>query len=219
MLQGLPIRAILFDFDGTLVDTMASFADTAAGVISARYPMPHQTARARYLETSGVPFFQQLEVLFPGDARNKAAADTFEQQKLDAFFDESFEPDVVETLATLRDCGLFVGVSSNNFQSLVERFVSREQVPFDAVLGCIPPDFFKGKDHFDYLQNNHGVAPSETLFVGDSLMDAVRAAESGVRFVGRTGTFGHADFNHHTAGTPTVDRLSELLALIPEATL
>lgn len=207
-------RAIVFDFDGTLIDTMQSFADTAGDVLATRYAVTHAWARRRYLETSGVPFFQQLEVLFPGDSRNEDASVEFEQRKLRAFFDETFEPSVRETLGWLRRAGYFVAVSSNNFQHLIDEFVAREPVEFDAVLGC-RENFFKGHHHFTDLQQRLGVSAQQILFVGDSLMDAVRASESGVRFVARTGTFTSEAFATAHPGTPTVAHIAELPALLP----
>ncbi len=206
-------KAVVFDFDGTLVDTMQSFADTAADVMAARYGLDYDHARRRYLETSGVPFFQQLEVIFGDDPRNEAAAAEFERRKLDAFFEESFDDDVRDTLTKLRAAGLKVAVSSNNFQHLVERFVQRDTVEFDAVLGC-RDNFFKGRDHFEWLRDHLGLSPEEILFVGDSLMDAVRAQESGVAFVGRTGTFTADAFTAEHPGTPTIDKLAELRGVL-----
>src|SRR5690349_24162511 len=75
-------RAVLFDLDGTLIDTMQTFADVAAGVMVEHHGMDRATARAAYLTTSGIPFFKQLEVIAPGDARNAAAAAEFEREKV-----------------------------------------------------------------------------------------------------------------------------------------
>ena len=212
MLNSTP-KAVVFDFDGTLVDTMQSFADTAADVMSTTYAISFADARRRYLETSGIPFFQQLEVIFPDDSRNEASAAEFERRKLEAFFEESFDDDVRNTLARLRVEGIKVAVSSNNFQHLIERFVDRDDVQFDAVLGC-KENFFKGKDHFEWLRSNLDLGADDILFVGDSLMDAVRAKESGVAFVGRTGTFTAEAFTDAHPGIPTIDRLAELQNVI-----
>ena len=207
-------RAIVFDFDGTLVDTMQSFADTAASVMAERYSVHFAWARRRYLETSGIPFAQQLDVIFPRDARNAEAAAEFEDRKLQSFFQESFDADVTDAIETLRGEGYAVVISSNNFQHLLDQFVAREGVVFDAVLGC-RENFYKGHQHFRHIEEMLGVRRDEIVFVGDSLLDGVKARECGVRFVAKTGTFTADAFRRAHPGVPTVERIGELASLVP----
>src|SRR4051812_11625031 len=77
----------VFDFDGTIVDSMEAFADLAGTLISENYHLPFPHSRKLYLQTSGVPFFQQLEILFPNDLKNAKIASAFEQQKTTGYFD------------------------------------------------------------------------------------------------------------------------------------
>ena len=207
-------RAIVFDFDGTLVDTMQSFADTAASVMADRYSVHFQWARRRYLETSGIPFVQQLEVIFPSDGRNAGAADEFEQRKLTSFFEESFSDDVATAIDSLRSDGYAVVISSNNFQHLLDQFVAREGVEFDVVLGC-RENFYKGHHHFRHIEETLGLRRDELVFVGDSLLDGVKARECGVRFVAKTGTFTADAFRRAHPGVATVERIAELASLVP----
>lgn len=206
-------KAVIFDFDGTLVDTMGGFADIAAGVIHRRYGMDWALARSEYLRTSGLPFRQQLDVIFPDDARNDDAAREFEDTKIEGFFQETFSDDVRQTIAELHDRGYLVVVSSNNLQELVDRFVQRDGVRFHMVLGA-RKDFFKGRDHFDHVRRTFGITEDEMVFVGDSLKDAEKALTNHVRFVGKLGTFDRHDFERHFPGVPTVDRLPMLLEVI-----
>ena len=64
-------QLLVFDLDGTLIDTMGDYADKAAALIRDHYGTPKDEARRRYFETSGVPFEQQLEQIFPGDDRRR----------------------------------------------------------------------------------------------------------------------------------------------------
>lgn len=209
-------QAVVFDFDGTLVDTMAGFADIAADVIHRRHGLDRAFARAEYLRTSGLPFRQQLDLICPGDARNDDAAAEFESTKQAGFFAERFDDDVKAAVRGLQGKGLKCIVSSNNFQELVDRFVAREpDVRFDLVLGARPPDFYKGADHFRHVKATLGLAGGQLVFVGDSLKDAEKARDNGVRFVAKTGTFTHDDFQRHFPGVPTVDRLTLLLDMLP----
>ena len=205
-------RVVMFDLDGTLVDSMGAFADIAADVISREYGMPYAEARANYLLTSGIPFFQQLEVLFPARADNPKLAAEFEDRKLGGFLEEKYFPEVEHVIPWLRSRGLKTVVSSNNFDYNVLRFVGDRKVEFDHVLG-FRDGFAKGKDHFLHIQGLEQVAPEQMVFVGDSLKDGERALAGGLEFVGRTGTFKAAEFEAAFPGYPVVDTLEGLKAL------
>ena len=187
-------RAFLFDFDGTLVDTMGGFADIAGRVINEYHPeMSFNEARANYLKTSGAPFFQQCEILFPGHHDNEKMVKIFEEEKQEGFFSQTFSEDVRNGINALRGRGDIAGVSSNNFQTLINKFIDREGLVFDVVLG-FDKGFQKGKDHFEYVMKRFLLSREELTFIGDSLKDAEKAFANGINFIGKCGTFKRADF-------------------------
>ncbi len=207
-------KVIVMDFDGTLVDTMGGFADVAGDVLHRWFGTDPVLARRRYLETSGIPFRQQVEVLHSGDARNDAAAEEFESRKLAGFFAETFPRDAVAAVGALQARGFKVVVSSNNFQELVDEFCARHDgVSFDVVLGA-REGFYKGRDHFRVVEERFAVTPGEMLFVGDSLKDGERALACGVAFVGKVGTFTRDEFEARFPGVRTIERLSDLVELL-----
>ena len=208
------VTAALFDFDGTLIDTMGEYANIAGDVLHRAYGIPKDKGSRLYLETSGIPFFQQIELIVPGGEGNGEAVDAFETRKLEGFFSADYLPDVPPALAALGKGGIKVILSSNNYQDLVERFVSEKRdVAFDLVLGC-RENFFKGKDHFDEVTRRFGIEAAEMLFVGDSFKDAERAIESDVRFVAVTRTFSADDFRARYPRIHTVNDLSVLPDLL-----
>ena len=206
-------RAYLFDFDGTLVDTMKGFADIAARVINKFHPeISFEKARARYLETSGNPFFQQLEIIIPGHPTNSEKARIFEETKIEGFFLSKFTAEVRDTINRLRETGHIVGIASNNFQELIDRFVENEKLDFDIVLG-FRDGFEKGKAHFDYVKDKFGLTKEDMTFVGDSLRDAEKAFNYGINFVGICGTFRREDFLKVRKDIVTINSIKELLYL------
>lgn len=206
-------RALLFDFDGTLVDTMEGFADIAGEVIHQFHPeISFEEARRRYLETSGVPFFQQLEIILPGDPTNSKKAAIFEETKKEGFFRSTFSKEVRFVITQLRERGILVGVSSNNFQYLIEQFIEREGLQFDIVLG-FKDGFEKGKHHFEYVLHHFQLKKDELTFVGDSLKDAEKAISNGIAFIGLCGTFTKEQFLDKYPDIITINSLQELLEI------
>jgi len=214
MREAMP-RAMVFDFDGTIVDSMNAFADIAAQVMPKRHEIDSPTARRRYLETSGIPFFQQLEVLFPGDPANAKTAEEFERLKLEGYFDEPLFPDARETVSALRGMGINVAVSSNNFQHLVDTFVRSKEIPFDIVLG-FSEGFAKGADHFRHIEEELGIARRAITFVGDSIKDGERAKGYGVEFIAKEGIFSREEFQREFPGVKVISKLSELTELFSD---
>lgn len=209
------VRAVLFDFDGTLVDTMGEFADLAAELIAGAHGWTVAEGRAAYLRTSGIPFFQQLEVLFPGDPGNGALMDAFEGGKLRFYEGKGLLPDVGPAVAALQARGVRAIVSSNNYGPVVERFLATQAPAFDLVLG-FGDGLAKGEPHFARALAAFGLDRGELVFVGDSVRDAELAREAGVAFVGRRGTVAPEAFDARfgRGAFPLVDGLDELLPLV-----
>ncbi len=206
-------KVCLFDFDGTLIDSMSGFADIASEIIDREYSVGLAEARHMYFSTSGLPFFQQLEALFPADERNPAMADEYEQRKLNGFFAQGFFEDVPETLKKLRASGIKVAVSSNNFQHNIDKFVAAKDVEFDFVLG-FRDGFAKGRDHFEHIIAVEKLDYKDFVFVGDSIKDGEKAQAFGVDFIARTGTFTAEQFRASFPERPVIDTISELIPLI-----
>jgi len=209
------LQAVMFDLDGTLVDTMFAFADLAADVMATRHGLDRVHARARYLETSGIPFHQQLEVIVPGDARNEAASAIFEERKRAVCDATMMDTQTLEGLAGLRELGFKLIVSSNTGQEFVDDFARRERFQFDLALGFdASKKLAKGRPHVEYACKVFALNTSELLFCGDSLKDAELAEACGVAFIGRLGTFQLADFRARDANATCVSNVIELPALL-----
>lgn len=205
-------HAVLFDLDGTLIDTMQVFADVAADVMVRHHGSDRARARAAYLTTSGIPFFQQLELIEPGDARNAAAAAEFEQRKVEATRDVGPTEATLIGVAQLRILGIRVAVSSNNFQDQVDKFTAHCPDLLDLALG-FGNGIAKGPGHFDRACEVFDCTRDDIVFVGDSVADAELARASGVRFVGKLGTFSAPVFRDVAPEAPVIDEIGELVEL------
>jgi phosphoglycolate phosphatase-like HAD superfamily hydrolase len=209
------LRAVMLDLDGTLVDTMDAFAELAAAVLERRHGLERAAARRRYLETSGIPFHQQLEAICRGDPRNAAAAAEFEERKRAVCAAARMTAETVAGLEALRACGYRLVVSSNTGQAFVDDFVRRERFPFDLALGFdAARRLAKGRPHVALVCRHLGVRTDELVFCGDSLQDAELAEASGVAFVGRLGTFTGSDFRGRDPEAAAVSSMLELAGLL-----
>ncbi len=208
-------RAVMFDLDGTLVDTMGGFADLAAAVMAHRHGLEPAAARRRYLETSGIPFHQQLEVICPGDPRNAAASAEFEDRKRAVCEATTMDAETVAGLEALRASGYRLVVSSNTGQPFVDDFARRERFRFELALGFdAARGLAKGRPHVELACRELRVGTDELVFCGDSLKDAELAEACGIAFVGRLGTFTREDFRARDPDAVAVGSMLELAQLL-----
>ena len=202
------IRVLIFDLDGTLIDTMEIYAERAADLWHRYYGISRDTARRLYFETSGLPFREQLEVLFPRNPQNSQVAEEFEGWKKNVLERFAKLPEEVEALLRHLKREYKLAVSSNNLSIYVERLT--RDWPVDLALGFDGREFKKGPAHFEYIKKHFGVSEKEMLFIGDSLRDAELARKSGLFFVGVTKIFPSENFRALYPSCFTIKGLSEL---------
>ncbi|MEE9277740.1 MAG: NTP transferase domain-containing protein, partial [Dehalococcoidia bacterium] len=75
------VDAVIYDFDGIVVNSMPFLTQTATELITAHYAVSQSLARERYLASSGVDFATQIEEMFPGHPLNPVVVTAFEKRK------------------------------------------------------------------------------------------------------------------------------------------
>jgi phosphoglycolate phosphatase-like HAD superfamily hydrolase len=206
-------KVIILDFDGTVADTMTYLTDLAAGLLMERYNMTREEARRAYIDTTGLPFVQQMEILYPGDERNAETVRRFEDEKRRNMGRFDLFPDVRRAIGAMRRAGVKVCVSSGNYEDIIDDFMRARGLEVDLVMG-FRPGFEKGRDHFMYAMRQLGSDPGSTVFVGDSIKDGERAQEAGIGFVAMTGLVSREKFRKKFMRIPIVSALEEVLHLL-----
>jgi phosphoglycolate phosphatase len=177
--SGKPLRAVLFDLDGTLVDSAPDIA-FAVNKVMAKDDIPsHSVAVVRTLIGEGIHYALHHRGLSLDhlNARTAEFAALYEAHIADA---TRPYPGVITGLAALRQQGFKIAVVSNKAQHLTDHLLQTLSlsVHFDLILGA--RDNLPKKPAPDMLQfalNSLGSQPDEAVFVGDSIAD-VRAAEA-----------------------------------------
>lgn len=203
------LLGLIFDFDGTLVNSMGDFGQVAADVIASHFDCDREWALKRYRETSGLPFSFQLESLFPQDKKNQNAVCEFEETKRQKYAQCDFFPEVFDVLVALKRGGHALAISSNNDHKLLHEKLGSKREVFDIVLGY-HPGFLKGPDHFRWVGHALRLDFHQMLFVGDSIHDGLMAQKQGVAFVARLGTFLETCFQKAGLDVPMIRNLTEL---------
>lgn len=206
--------AILFDFDGVLVESVDVKTKAFAALYREHGPEIEAKVVAHHLANGGMSRFDKFRVYQSEFLAAPADEDTI--QGLAARFGALVEDEVcacAETLGAQNLLDALYGrtplyvVSATPAEEL-RRIVARRGLAayFEDVRGAPRAK----RDHILDLMQACGAAAQRTLFVGDAMNDYNAAAGAGVRFIGRAA---NGD-NPFPPGTLVVD---DMAALTPEA--
>lgn len=209
------IKLVTLDFDGTTADTMPTLEEIAVKLMVKHYELETEDARAKYQITTGLPFEQQMEIIFPDNPNNKLVISQFEKEKIENIFDLPLFKDAKSTIDLLREQGYLVAISSSTTQPIIEKYCKEKELIVDHIVGY-RMGFEKGKDHFDFLKEEFNLSAEELVYVGDSLKDCERAQNNDIVFIGKTGMFSQEDFNKISKSKIVISVLEELLKIIPD---
>jgi choline kinase/phosphoglycolate phosphatase-like HAD superfamily hydrolase/phosphatidylglycerophosphate synthase len=208
--QYVGVRAVAFDFDGTVADSMDFLTDLAVGLLVDELGFERAEAARQYLATAGSEFATQLDELAPGHPRLADVASRFEAEKTRSMGCCEIFTDVVPAVERLAAAGVPVLLCSSTRVLLVREFCERYGLleRFESVDGWSPR-------HTKSMQLASGVvaagfAGHEVVFVGDTRRDGDVARAAGTRFVGLVRA-GHPDALAGS-GAKVVGSLSELAA-------
>ncbi len=176
-------RWVIFDLDGTLLNTIDDLADAGNWVCEQHGWPTHQTAEYCYMVGNGIP--KLVERFTPPENRD---SETLKQvlAEFSARYDAHKEdktapyPGMVELIRRLDAAGVVTAVLSNKADDLAGPVVERYYPGlFSVVQGALPGVPVKPDPALLHrLMERMGADPENTLFVGDSNVD-IQTAKNG----------------------------------------
>ena len=215
------VKAVIFDMDGTVANTLASIAGFGNAALKAHGFPEIETERYRQLVGNGADVLMRRMLAAAGAPGDEATV-----QALRKTYDELYEsdptrlvepyPGILELLRAVRKAGVKTAVLSNKPDNMT-CFIADALFPglFDIVHGQragIPkkPD----PTAVRALCAELGVTPEDCLYVGDSGVDMQTGANAGIVTVGVTWGFRGADELKENGAVHLADDAEALLNLI-----
>ncbi|MHA2395306.1 MAG: HAD family hydrolase [Candidatus Thorarchaeota archaeon] len=161
-------RCVIFDFDGTLADSMPFLQKIGVEIMMKHFGVSKKDATEMYVSTTGLPY--------EDDPKDETAIEEFEQLKIERIYEQELFPDAESTVRELLEMRFPVFVSSSTFQPTIEEYFRRKGILdlFKAIVGY-RPGFEKGPDHFRHISSTYNIPIGDMVFVGDSLKDYERS--------------------------------------------
>jgi phosphoglycolate phosphatase len=187
------IRAVVFDFDGTLADTLRDIADAVNHALSKLGFPTHPVSRYRDWVGDGLARLCRRAMAGKRTDRSddvtKWAGAYYREHSLDH---TALYPGVPELLDELKRREIPLGILSNKPHDFTVRMADAlcARWRFEAVEGC-GDDALRKPDPRVALQicAEMGVEPSRTVFVGDTAIDIATARNAEMVSVGVTWGF------------------------------
>ena len=178
---------IIFDLDGTLINTIDDLGQACNHALAACGFPTHKIEDYPRLVGNGIN--RLIERALPEEHRNEETVLRLREYFVPFYDDHNCDltrpyDGIPELLHTLKAEGHYLAVASNKYQAATEKIVS-QLFPdtFDVVLG--ERDGVARKPHpqivYDILLDRSD--KSETLYIGDSLVDAETAQAAGVKLI------------------------------------
>jgi len=216
----MKFEAILFDLDGTLLNTLEDLADSANAVLAQRGHPTHPVEAYKYFVGGGI---RNLVVkMLPEDERDEGAITACISEVRDEYsgrWDKKTHSykGIPEMLSELAARKMSMSVYSNKpdefTKKCVERFLG--DFPFKIVVGARPG--FPGKPDPTVALNiagQLGVAPETFLYLGDTSTDMQTATSAGMYAAGVLWGFRTAEELQENGAQVLLKKPSDALELI-----
>ena len=215
---------IIFDLDGTLINTIDDLGQACNHALSACGFPTHKIEDYPRLVGNGIN--KLIERALPEEHRQEAIVLRLREYFVpyyDAHNCDLTHPydGIPELLQALKAAGHTLAVASNKYQAATEKIVA-QLFPntFDVVLGereNVPrkPDPQIVRDILAYLTDNqYPITNNRPLYIGDSLVDAETAKAANLPFVACTWGFCTTEQLHTAQPDYMVHHPSEILKLV-----
>ncbi|UCE99211.1 MAG: HAD family hydrolase [Planctomycetota bacterium] len=158
----MPIKAVIFDLDGTITQPFFDF-DAIRGEMG--------------LARNSGPVLESMDKMTPHQRRRAEEILHFHEQR--AVVQSTLNAGTKPTLSALRNAGIYIGILTRNRRSNAQAIARKHRLKFDAIVdredGPVKPDAFGVLR----ICRQFGVAPEETMVVGDYLFDLLCAKSAG----------------------------------------
>ena len=208
------ISAIIFDLDGTLVNTLPDIADSMNRVLASHGQAAHPRERYRALIGGGIGAMVAQLVPEFDQARQSSVYNDFVVRYGNQLCRKSTRyPGMAAVVENLRAAGFALAVFSNKQHDLTRALVGHLFPPgsFKAIRGHVEGSGRKPDPELTReLLAELGAEPASTVLIGDTAIDAETAREVNMAFLGVAWGYRAAETLEEAGALAVFDRAEQI---------
>jgi len=211
-------RFVVFDLDGTLLDTIGEIAESGNAMLEAMGHAPRPVADYNNLAGQGLPYMVKHALETEDEAEVKRGCELVQKYRA-AMSEDAVKPfeGVGALLSGLAEAGWTQGVFSNKPHEEVVKQVARffPEIGFGSVIGA-KPDVPVKPDPAGLLTTLEVLkaTPEQTVYVGDTAADMSCGSAVGTYNVGVLWGFRDEDELRSNGADAIVHRVEDLIGAI-----
>ena len=209
-------KTVLFDLDGTLVDSSEGIVNAAKEALSRLGMNPPSDDEIK--SCIGPPLGETLESIMGwSESEKKEFYDIFRPVYKDKYvFQCELYPGIEQLLKELKEKGILVGIATNKRKDSTESLLQYLEIDylFDTVIAQDQQTIRNKKDMILDALKSLQSGKENAVMIGDSIGDLNAAKDAGVRFIGVHYGFGFKE--EVEDNVEIVDSVDELKLLLLE---
>lgn len=186
-------KLVIFDLDGTLLNTIADLGNACNYALSSMGYGEHAITTYNYMVGNGVRKLIERAVPDADSATVDRLLEIFREYYNDHCTDQTRPYNgIPELLETLIGNGIDIAVASNKYQAAVDKIIAHyfPDIKFAAICGQIEERPAKPDPSIVFaILNEHPTPKKDILYVGDSAVDMETARRACIESIGVTWGF------------------------------
>lgn len=212
----MPIKTLLFDLDGTLVNSKKGIINSVCFALNKMgYPIPNENILERFI---GPPLNDSFSKYCGMDQKQSIEAIKCyrEYYSVSGLFECELYPEVLDTLSHLKCKGYSLFIATSKPEVYTKRIADRLGIQsfFDGIVGSeLSGERVRKKDVISHLLDSYSLDKTEVVMIGDTPFDILPTHDIGIYSIAVSYGFGLKDELNASNPSSIVSSFSQ----IPEA--